>query len=84
MAESRHNWAVRLTVKGLSWLERLLRGGSFNNNQRNARCANRNRSNPENRNRNNGFRVVLSHNFIFSRKCGEAKASPPRVIKMAG
>jgi hypothetical protein len=38
----------------------VLRGGSFNNNQNNARCAYRNRNNPNNRNRNNGFRVVVS------------------------
>jgi hypothetical protein len=36
---------------------RVLRGGSFNNNQSNARCAYRNHNNPNNRNRNNGFRV---------------------------
>jgi hypothetical protein len=42
---------------------RVLRGGSFNNNQRNVRCAYRNRNNPNNRNRNNGFRVVVAHDF---------------------
>jgi hypothetical protein len=41
----------------------VLRGGSFNNNHRNVRCAYRNRNNPDNRNRNNGFRVVLSMFF---------------------
>ena len=40
---------------------RVLRGGSFNNNQRNARCAYRNNNHPDNRNHNNGFRVVVSH-----------------------
>jgi hypothetical protein len=39
----------------------VLRGGSFNNNQRNARCAYRNNNNPDNRNHNIGFRVVVSH-----------------------
>ena len=43
---------------------RVLRGGSFNNNQRNVRCAYRNRNNPNNRNRNNGFRVVVAHDFL--------------------
>jgi hypothetical protein len=43
----------------------VLRGGSFNNNHRNMRCANRNRNNPDNRNRNNGFRVVLSTFFTL-------------------
>ncbi len=42
---------------------RVLRGGSFNNNQRNARCAYRNNNNPDNRNDNIGFRVVVSHDF---------------------
>jgi len=42
---------------------RVLRGGSFNNNRRNARCAYRNRNNPDNLNRNNGFRVVVSMFF---------------------
>ncbi len=42
---------------------RVLRGGSFNNNDRNVRCAYRNRNNPNNRNDDNGFRVVVFHNF---------------------
>jgi hypothetical protein len=46
---------------------RVLRGGSFNNNQRNVRCAYRNRNNPNNRNRNNGFRVVVAHDFPYAR-----------------
>ncbi|WAL60118.1 formylglycine-generating enzyme family protein [Thermocoleostomius sinensis A174] len=51
---------------GSAWIEggesnnRLLRGGSWNNNPRNCRSANRNRNLPDNRNNNNGFRVVLS------------------------
>ena len=39
--------------------ERVLRGGSWNNNQDNARVSNRNNNNPNNRNNNNGFRVVV-------------------------
>ncbi|MBE7474125.1 MAG: hypothetical protein DPW09_27635 [Anaerolineae bacterium] len=42
---------------------RVLRGGAFNNEANNVRCAARNRNNPNNRNNNNGFRVVLPHNF---------------------
>jgi len=43
----------------------VLRGGSFNNNRNNARCAYRNRNNPNNRNTNSGFRVVVvSHDFL--------------------
>jgi formylglycine-generating enzyme required for sulfatase activity len=36
----------------------VLRGGAFNNNQNNVRCAYRNRNNPNNRNDNIGFRVL--------------------------
>jgi formylglycine-generating enzyme required for sulfatase activity len=44
----------------------VLRGGSWNNNQDNARSANRNRNNPNNRNNNIGFRVLCSsHIFPF-------------------
>jgi hypothetical protein len=42
---------------------RVLRGGAFNNNQNNVRCAYRNRNNPNNRNNNNGFRVMVSTLF---------------------
>jgi formylglycine-generating enzyme required for sulfatase activity len=50
-------------VKGLPKEARVLRGGSFNNNQQNVRCAYRNRNNPDNRNDNNGFRVAAFHIF---------------------
>ena len=39
---------------------RVNRGGSWNNNARNCRSANRNRNNPDNRNNNNGFRLCCS------------------------
>ena len=42
-------------------MTRVLRGGSFNNEQRNVRCAYRNRNNPNDHNDNNGFRVCASH-----------------------
>jgi hypothetical protein len=51
----------------------VLRGGSFNNNDQNVRCANRNRNNPNNRNNNIGFRVVAStffeRGFVPRRNC---------------
>jgi len=37
----------------------VLRGGAWNNNPTNCRAANRNRNNPDNRNNNNGFRLVV-------------------------
>jgi hypothetical protein len=53
-------------VKCLAEDTRVLRGGAFNNNRRNARCAYRNSNDPDNWNNNNGFRVgVVSH--IFTR-----------------
>ncbi|MGD0092790.1 MAG: SUMF1/EgtB/PvdO family nonheme iron enzyme [Planctomycetota bacterium] len=39
---------------------RVLRGGSWNNNPRNCRSANRNRNTPDNRNNNIGFRLVVA------------------------
>ncbi len=41
----------------------MLRGGSWNNNTENARCAYRNRNEPDNRNNNVGFRLVASTLF---------------------
>ncbi|MDE5551093.1 MAG: SUMF1/EgtB/PvdO family nonheme iron enzyme [Bacteroidaceae bacterium] len=38
---------------------RVLRGGSWNNNARNCRVSNRNNNTPGSRNNNNGFRVVV-------------------------
>lgn len=43
---------------------RVVRGGSFDNNQNNVRCAYRNRNNPDNRNNNVGFRIVRAHGFL--------------------
>jgi formylglycine-generating enzyme required for sulfatase activity len=39
---------------------RVLRGGSWNNNAKNATVSYRNNNNPENRNNNIGFRLALS------------------------
>ncbi|MEW6241234.1 MAG: SUMF1/EgtB/PvdO family nonheme iron enzyme [Chloroflexota bacterium] len=58
---------------------RVLRGGSYNNEDRNLRCAIRNRNNPNNRNNNLGFRVVVrvvSHASLWKahRRCLFAQA----------
>ena len=45
--------------KGQSVSGRALRGGSWNNQSDNLRCAARNNDNPRNNWNNNGFRVVL-------------------------
>ncbi|MBN1340610.1 MAG: SUMF1/EgtB/PvdO family nonheme iron enzyme [Bacteroidales bacterium] len=54
-----------------------VRGGSWINNDRNLRCAYRNRNNPDNRNNNLGFRVVLS-TFFNCWKC------PASLVRMPG
>ncbi|MGD9209459.1 MAG: hypothetical protein PVI90_01720 [Desulfobacteraceae bacterium] len=41
----------------------MLRGGSWINNARNVRSANRNRNDPTNRNDNNGVRLARAHGF---------------------
>ena len=55
---------------------RVLRGGSWNNNRNNVRAAYRNRNNPDNRNRNNGFRVVVFTFFHKCRNCGAVWGQP--------
>ena len=42
-----------------SGASRVLRGGSWNNNADNCRVSNRNNNAPDNRNNNNGFRLLL-------------------------
>jgi hypothetical protein len=41
-------------------VEKVIRGGSWNNNWNNLRVANRNNNNPDNRNNNIGFRCGVS------------------------
>ncbi len=44
----------------------MLRGGSWNNNQENARAEYRNNNHPQNRNNNIGFRVVSLSTSTFA------------------
>lgn len=44
-----------------------MRGGSWNENQRNARVSNRNNQHPDNFNNNNSFRLVVAPDFYGSR-----------------
>ncbi|PIU95439.1 MAG: hypothetical protein COZ06_25330 [Armatimonadetes bacterium CG_4_10_14_3_um_filter_66_18] len=63
----------------------MLRGGSFNNNANNLRCANRNSNHPENRNNNLGFRCVPLPGS-GSRQVGwksRSNLTPPRVHERA-
>jgi len=52
----------------------VVRGGAFNNESRNVRAAYRNRNNPNNRNDNIGFRVVVS-TFFPRWKCPPASTA---------
>jgi hypothetical protein len=69
---------------------RVVRGGSFNNNRRDVRCAYRNRNDPDNLNRNQGFRPVAAHAFPDCRNCPAGTTvkvvcpSGPRLEKRRG
>lgn len=67
---------------------RVLRGGSWINNGRNARSAYRNRNEPDNRNDNIGFRLALARKIAetsldqiairsAASRCGGKKPTPP-------
>jgi hypothetical protein len=57
----------------------VVRGGSWNNNRNNARCAYRNRNEPDNFNNNIGFRLVRSHAFRFGQQFRSAYGRRPRL-----
>ncbi len=46
----------------------MVRGGSWNNNRNNARCAYRNQNEPDNFNNNLGFRLVLAHHLARQKR----------------
>jgi hypothetical protein len=52
-----------------------LRGGSWNNNGNNCRSANRNNNNPDARNNNVGFRVVVAALTQHCRNRGQGMAA---------
>ena len=59
----------------------MVRGGSWNNNQDNARAAYRNNNTPDNRNTNIGFRVLLSSHIHHPRP-GYRQVRPIKVGRM--
>ena len=64
----------------------MLRGGSFNNNQRNVRVSYRNNNNPNNRNNNIGFRLV-AHAFrptgnAMGRRCVSLLKPPKTQVEV--
>ena len=64
MAFAQHAYTKRLRTEILEGSNRVLRGGSWNNNAGNCRVANRNYNSPDNRNSNYGFRLSLAHDTV--------------------
>jgi formylglycine-generating enzyme required for sulfatase activity len=74
--------------------ERVLRGGSWNNNARNVRCACRNQKPSDNRNENIGFRPARAHErtgwsgteqtVVPARPSAAAKQNGPRCVGSRG
>ncbi len=58
---------------------RVLRGGSWNNNDNNCRLANRNRNEPNNRNNNYGFRAARD---LRNLSCGESCAPQKSAVRV--
>ncbi|MDR2964078.1 MAG: RNA-directed DNA polymerase [Bacteroidales bacterium] len=57
---ARYAYTKQLRKEIIEGSNRVLRGGSWNNNARNCRVSNRNNNTPTNRNNNNGFRLAHS------------------------
>ena len=55
---------IGLEGSGECWAERVVRGGSWNNNARNVRSAYRNNDDPGNANHNQGFRLARARSRI--------------------
>jgi hypothetical protein len=64
----------------------VLRGGAWNNNWNNARCAYRNNNHPDNRNDNIGFRVVVAHDsqMIRSKDFRPPLQDRPEILRAYG
>lgn len=65
LAFAMHAYTKRLRTEILEGSNRVLRGGSWNNNARNCRVANRNNNSPDNRNNNNGLRLALAQDDVL-------------------
>jgi hypothetical protein len=65
---------------GQGYFARVLRGGSWNNQSRNCRAANRNRNAPANRNYTNGFRAAFRLHF----RLPDGKPRTGRFTDLAG
>ena len=60
-------------------LNRLLRGGAWNNNSNNCRGSQRNNNNPNNANNNIGFRVVSTPRLELRQEIAAGKAKSPGI-----
>ena len=58
-------------------LNRLLRGGNWNNNSNNCRASKRNNNTPDNINNNNGFRVASTPRLELLQEIAAGKAKSP-------
>ncbi|OQX06386.1 MAG: hypothetical protein BWK73_30965 [Thiothrix lacustris] len=73
---------ITLGDRSQAGVKRVIRGGSWNNNGRNCRSAYRNRNEPDNRNNNSGFRLILAQHAvgmgvndqIVIQSCGQPQA----------
>jgi hypothetical protein len=59
---------------------KVLRGGSWNNNDNNLRVANRNNNNPANRNNNIGFRCVAPPGKFLKGQVRGVGRAPTRAV----
>ena len=77
-----HNAACQFRLAGLpATARRVVRGGSWNNDQVNARASYRNDNAPDNRNNNLGLRVVRSsHILIPLHGTAERKVTYPAAV----
>lgn len=64
LAFTQHAYTRRLRKETLEGSNRVLRGGSWNNDAQNCRVAYRNYNAPDNRNNNIGFRLALAQNPV--------------------
>ncbi|NJN98901.1 MAG: SUMF1/EgtB/PvdO family nonheme iron enzyme [Anaerolineales bacterium] len=64
----RQTAAILTVLSAVAWgqVAKVLRGGSWNNNEINARASFRNNNNPDNQNTNVGFRCVVSAPGVVS------------------
>jgi len=60
-----------------------LRGGSWNNNQANARAAARNRNDIDNRNNDIGFRLLCSAHIPLGPDCRQARPTKVGRVRWA-